>query len=191
MGARRLPVVPAVKQRVGNTQRVVIAGAESTGKTTIAEQLACHYNTAWAPEYLRHFVEDAGRLPAEQDVHAIAAGHLAQQERLLSVSRQVLFLDTDLVLTCLYQRYYFGNCPVWLERQSVQQAGELYLVTLPDFPWVDDPGQRDGPAVRAAIHTQLVDLMRRECFRYVLVGGPAPDRLMKAIRHVDGLLKGN
>ena len=170
--------------------RVVVIGAESTGKTTIATQLAQHYRTAWAPEYLRTFVEENGRLPVAQDVHAVAAGHLAQQDRLLSASSAVLFLDTDLVLTCIYQQHYFGSCPSWLHRQAVHHAADLYLVTQPDFPWVADPGQREGPDVQAAIHARLLAEMCREGFRYELLGGPVASRLAVSIGYVDALLQG-
>jgi NadR type nicotinamide-nucleotide adenylyltransferase len=34
-------------------RRVVLIGAESTGKTTLAQQLAERFNTTWVPEYGR------------------------------------------------------------------------------------------------------------------------------------------
>ena len=38
-------------------KRVVLIGAESTGKTMLAEQLAEHYSTCWVPEYGREHWE--------------------------------------------------------------------------------------------------------------------------------------
>ena len=35
-----------------NLVRIVLFGPESTGKTTLAIQLARHYNTVWVEEYL-------------------------------------------------------------------------------------------------------------------------------------------
>src|SRR5690606_12547633 len=60
-----------------DTRRVVLIGAESTGKTTLATHLAAHYRTAWLPEYVRQFVEAKGASPVAEDVPAIARGHLA------------------------------------------------------------------------------------------------------------------
>jgi nicotinamide riboside kinase len=37
--------------------RVVLIGAESTGKTTLAQALAAHYHTTWVPEYGRTYWE--------------------------------------------------------------------------------------------------------------------------------------
>ncbi|RYE71528.1 MAG: ATPase, partial [Oxalobacteraceae bacterium] len=31
-------------------RRIVILGPESTGKSTLCEQLAAHYHTSWVPE---------------------------------------------------------------------------------------------------------------------------------------------
>jgi nicotinamide riboside kinase len=35
-------------------------GPESTGKTTLAIQLADHYKTAWVPEFARDFLQRNG-----------------------------------------------------------------------------------------------------------------------------------
>ena len=57
--------------------RVVLTGSESTGKTTLAADLARHYNVLWVPEYVRSYAAwklaplDAG------DVTSIALGQIA------------------------------------------------------------------------------------------------------------------
>jgi HTH-type transcriptional regulator, transcriptional repressor of NAD biosynthesis genes len=38
-------------------KRVCVVGAESTGKTRLARELAEHYRTAWVPEYARQHCE--------------------------------------------------------------------------------------------------------------------------------------
>ncbi len=171
-------------------KRVVLIGAESTGKTTLAEALAAHYETAWAPEYLREFVDRKGALPEPPDTRLIAEGHLAQEERFAPQARRVLFLDTDLIATCVYARYYFGACPAWLESLAHERSADLYLLTDTDIPWTADPGQRDGPAVRAEIHALLRDELQRRGVAFVLVSGSLDERMKTAIRAVDGLLGG-
>ena len=37
-------------------KKIVILGPESTGKSTLCEQLAAHYNTVWCPEYAREYL---------------------------------------------------------------------------------------------------------------------------------------
>lgn len=169
-------------------KRVVLIGAESTGKTTLAERLAAHYDTVWAPEYLRAFVEEKGALPEPGDTLLIARGHRAQEKALARRARRLLVYDTDLISTCVYHRYYFGACPPVVERWSYEHSADLYLFTDTDVPWTPDPGQRDGPDVRAALH----ELFRRELearsVAFVRVSGSVAARMATAIRAIDGLL---
>ena len=36
-------------------ERIAVFGTESTGKTTLAERLAAHFNEPWSPEFVREF----------------------------------------------------------------------------------------------------------------------------------------
>ena len=36
--------------------RIAITGPESTGKSTLTEQLANHFNTLWVKEYAREYL---------------------------------------------------------------------------------------------------------------------------------------
>ena len=164
---------------------MVLIGAESTGKSTLAEQLAQRYNSVWTPEFLRQFVDEKGAPPEEQDVHAIARGHLEQEARLILQAKHVLFLDTDLVSTCIYQRIYFDNCPDWVERKASTHRGDLYLFTEPDIPWEPDPGQREGPEVRLRTHALLLNEARHLRLNVVSVRGTRDARLYTAVQAVD------
>ncbi len=179
------PLAPAL-QTVPRILRVVLTGAESTGKTTLARALAAHYQTAWVPEYVRHFVEVEGRVPGETDTVQIARGHLAQAQRSLPRARRVLFLDTDLVSTCLYHRYYFGGEAPWVEEQAVRHRADLYLFLMPDIPWVPDPGQRESPKVRALLHDLFADAIRP--LPHAMVAGSCKQRFQTAVTQVDRLL---
>lgn len=41
-----------LKQKPANVIKVVLFGPESTGKTTLAQELADHYKTEWASVFL-------------------------------------------------------------------------------------------------------------------------------------------
>ena len=45
------------KQTNCDCLKIVLFGPESTGKTTLAKQLAAHFNTEWVPEYMRTYLE--------------------------------------------------------------------------------------------------------------------------------------
>ena len=169
------------------TVRVVLTGAESTGKTTLARDLAAHYNTVWLPEYLRRFVDERGALPEASDTLLIAQGHVQQEDRLLPTANRVLFLDTDLASTCLYHEYYFGVAPpAWVCQEARSRQADLYLFMDIDVPWKPDGMQRESPEVRVATHRLFVDAMAGR--PHVLVSGPWKQRFGRAVRAVDRLL---
>ncbi len=167
---------------------VVLMGAESTGKTTLAAALAKHYNTIWAAEYLRLFVDKKGALPEEADVHAIARGHLDLVASLHSEAHGVLFVDTDLFTTCVYQRIYFGECPSSIERAAKRHQSGLYLFMKPDIPWIPDPGQRASPEERLRSHALLMAEAKTHSLNIVPICGTQDQRLSTAIKAVNHYL---
>ncbi len=57
-------------------KKIVVIGPESTGKSTLCEKLADHYNTLWVPEYAREYLEKHGPEYTYEDLYDIAAGQL-------------------------------------------------------------------------------------------------------------------
>ena len=168
---------------------VVLMGAESTGKTTLAAALAKHYKTTWAAEYLRLFVDNKGALPEESDVYAIAQGHLKLVAQMRPQARRVLFVDTDLFTTCVYQRIYFGSCPSDIEESALSHRSGLYLFTEPDIPWEPDPGQRASPEERLRSHALLRAETKKHALNTVSVKGTRAERFNTAVAAVDQYLR--
>ncbi|MDV7398455.1 ATP-binding protein, partial [Arthrospira platensis SPKY1] len=54
--------------------RIALTGPESTGKTTLAKALAARFDTVWAPEYARTYLERLGRPYQYGDLEVIARG---------------------------------------------------------------------------------------------------------------------
>mgnify|MGYP006388881073 CR=1 FL=1 len=52
--------------------KIAITGPESTGKTTLSEKLAQHFNTDFVPEYSRTYLENFEGQYTEEDVAKIA-----------------------------------------------------------------------------------------------------------------------
>lgn len=168
---------------------VALTGAESTGKTTLAAALADHFNTEWVAEYLRIFVDQNGEVPKEQDVYAIAGGHLQLKAYHIRRARRVIILDTDLVTTCVYQRRFFGHCPALIEQLAQTHRADLYLLTQPDFPWKPDGIQRSGPKERSLVHRLLRLELEQLKLPFVRVSGSRDERRATGIEAVRSLLK--
>lgn len=63
-------------------QKIVVLGPESTGKSTLCEQLAKHYNTINCPEYARQFLTENGVKYNYTDLLTIAKGQLTLEDNL-------------------------------------------------------------------------------------------------------------
>lgn len=136
----------------GRITKVVVTGAESTGKSTLAAYLANLFGGHLVPERLRTFVQLSGRLPTAADMEIVARQHCAIEDVLLAKTHDNLIVyDTDLYTIVTYVRRYFSDCPPWIEHEARKRQADLYLLLAPDIPWIPDP-QREGPTVRDEIH---------------------------------------
>ena len=70
----------ALKQKNINIAKVVLYGPESSGKTTLAKHLARHYNTVWAPEFAREYLQNKWnnerKICEQKDIIPIAEGQI-------------------------------------------------------------------------------------------------------------------
>ncbi|MEH1905864.1 MAG: AAA family ATPase [Nostoc sp.] len=137
---------------------VVFIGAPSTGKTTIASQLAKEYNTVWMPEYGREYWEKYQinrRLSLSQLVE-IAEGHLEREEALLLQANQYLFTDTNALTTYQFSLYYHKTVAPELAELAHQAMSRYDLVFIcdSDIPY-DDTWDRSGEANRSIFQKQI------------------------------------
>src|ERR1043165_4391321 len=98
-----------------NMKKIVIIGPESTGKSTLCEQLALHYDTVWCPEYARYYLEESGMDYTYEDLNKIAQGQLALEESMEEdVSNDLYFVDTDMYVMKVWFEVAFQHCPTWI-----------------------------------------------------------------------------
>lgn len=163
-------------------RRIAILGAESTGKSTLTAALAAAWHTAWVPEYLREFVDRAGRVPFEDDQLGIARTQLAREDGAAIDARGLLFCDTTPLMTAVYSQVYWGRVPALLEAlaQAHAQAYALTLVAATDGPWVADGLQRESAAVRLQVHDTLLARLQCQGIAYTLLPGSLEQRLAQA-----------
>ncbi|WP_018476924.1 AAA family ATPase [Pontibacter roseus] len=167
--------------------KVAITGPESTGKSTLSEQLAAHYDTVWVPEYARTYIEELGRPYTLQDLEAIAKGQLALEQRIAQQANRVLFADTDLLVIKIWSEHAFGQCPDWILLQLKRQDYNLYLLMGVDLPWEPDP-QREHPHLRQYFYDWYKRELEALQVPFVEIAGQHDSRLEQAKRQVDALL---
>jgi len=167
-------------------QCVAILGAESSGKSTLAEALAAHYQTLWVPEYLREFVDTQGRTPLETEQISIARTQLEREDLAAADerARDYLFCDTTPLMTAVYSRYIFGRVDAPLAALAAAHRYQATLVAAPDCPWIPDGLQRVSDSVRQDIHEEVLQTLARMGIPFVLVTGALEARIEQVTRHL-------
>lgn len=166
---------------------VVVTGAESTGKSTLAAALAEALRAPLSLEYARAFAELVERPLVVGDVESIALGQRRNEDEAMGrAAGGLAILDTDLRSTLVYARFYYGWAPSWLESAVAVRVPALYLLCGTDVAWVSDP-VRDGPDVRETVQRAISASVRASGALVVDVHGSAVQRLEAATMAIRAL----
>lgn len=182
-----------LKQNKVNIVRVVLFGPESTGKTTLSKQLARHYNTVWAPEYAREYLQNKWnnerKTCENSDLLPIARGQMKLENELAKKADKILICDTDLLETKVYsEEYYGGFVNPELEKAAINNKYDLYLLTYIDTPWEEDD-LRDRPQLRLEMFNAFENALKKYNRPYVLLSGNKLTRFNTAVNEIDAILK--
>jgi NadR type nicotinamide-nucleotide adenylyltransferase len=162
--------------------RVCLIGPHSTGKSTLARELAAHYRTEWVAEYARGYALCVRRELTADDVPRIAEGQIANEESLGGA--RMLILDTDLLSTVIYARHYYGACPDWIECKARERRAGLYLLMDIDTPFVADAA-RDSEDARGELLARFRCALGEFAAQFVEISGSWKERRRKAIAAID------
>ena len=168
--------------------RVVITGAESTGKTTLAEQLAAHFEAPFSREFVRDFVQSIDRPIREQDLNAIMNGQIKYENEACENTTRLVFHDTNLLSNVIYADYYFDQHPKELDLALSENQYDLYLFCQNEIPWVDDGAQRDSPLARDEIHQAFGEMLKDCAIPAIKIKGSPEDRFHQAINTIQEYL---
>ena len=161
--------------------RVVIIGAESTGKTTLAEQLAAHFKAPLSREFVRDFVESIDRPIHVKDLEVIMEGQINYESEACKYSPRLVFHDTNLLSNSIYADYYFKQQPKALGSAISLTKYDLYLFCQNEIPWQPDGEQRDSPQARDEIHQAFKKHLADCPVPVIQIKGNPEDRFHQAI----------
>ena len=182
-----------LRQKPINLVKVVLFGPESSGKTTLSRQLARYYNTVWAPEFAREYLQEKWnneRKTCEaEDLIPIAIGQMKLENKLAKKADKVLICDTDLLETKVYsEEFYGGFVDSDLDKSANENQYDLYLLTYIDTPWEEDD-LRDRPEQRLEMFKAFENALRKHNRPYVLLKGDKETRLKKATEAIDKIIE--
>jgi NadR type nicotinamide-nucleotide adenylyltransferase len=174
--------------RAWYTKRVCVFGPESTGKSTLTQDLAKHFQTLAVPEYARTLLEwNEGRLD-ESDLPDIARGQAASEDALAPYANRLLITDTDPLATCVWSEFLYGRIDPEVSALAQSRQADLYLLTDVDVPWVSDI-VRYLPEDRFNFMEKCEQSLIETNRRYVKISGSWEERLRRAIGAVESLME--
>lgn len=170
-------------------KKIAIVGPESTGKSTITQQLAKHYNTLWVPEYARYYCAALTEPCNLQDEVNMFHGQLALEDSILTIAeKDIIFCDTTFITVKIWSDEVFGETPQIVLDALPKYNYDLYLLMDIDLPWQEDP-LRDFPNKREHFMKVWQQELKALNATYVTVSGQDEDRLNNAITAVETFLK--
>ena len=184
--------------------KVVILGPESTGKSTLSQLLAAHYQTLYCAEYAREYLMTNGKEYTYDDLFSIAKGQVAAEDgcvqqvkelatnNIFSITDQpILFIDTDMYVMKVWCEFVFGKCHPYILEQLVTRKYDLYLLCNIDLPWEQDE-LREYPDLetRERLYSIYRELLIGQSVPWVEISGDYTQRLEKAVEAVDKLILG-
>ncbi|MEZ0260863.1 MAG: amino acid adenylation domain-containing protein [Alphaproteobacteria bacterium] len=164
--------------------KICLFGPESTGKSTLAEKLAQHYNAPFVPEYAKEHIAANDGAVAYEDIPKIAAGQAKAEAEIKGAP--LLFCDTDLITTTIWSDWLFKNCPGWVRDAAESARYDLYFLMDIDTEWVADI-HRYLPEDRANFLKRCEDELRARGLRYIKLSGSWDDKFKNACAAVDQL----
>ncbi len=162
-----------------------MVGPESTGKSTLSQQLVQHYNCALVPEFARDYIGKLKRKYTLEDIAFIAKEQLQLEKQ---AQGKMLICDTNLLVTKIWAEHAFRSCPKFISDNWNPADYDLHLLMNIDLPWEADP-QREHPNLR----TFFFDWYKRELIEskvnFSIISGNSFERQSAAIKVIDAFLK--
>jgi NadR type nicotinamide-nucleotide adenylyltransferase len=176
-------------------KKIVIIGPESTGKSSLCEQLSAHFKTQWVREYAREYLLQHGTNYSFDDLLTIAKGQLQLEDtavaQLTTTNKHpsTLIIDTDMNVMKVWCEFVFEKCHHWILNKIVERKYDLYLFCNIDAPWVKDE-LREYPDLktRTKLYHHYKDILVNQNTPWVDISGSYEERIQKAIAAVNAVI---
>ena len=188
-------------------KKVVVIGPESTGKSSLCEQLANHYKTEWVKEYAREYLLTNGTEYNYDNLLEIAKGQFALEKAAIQLVEnkikksgdnnttsaandlpKIVLIDTNMYVLKVWCEFVFEKCHPWILNQIVENSYDLYLLCDIDLPWVKDE-LREYPDVeiREKLYHHYKDLLINQSTPWVNISGNYQQRVEIAVNAIDSI----
>lgn len=166
-------------------KKIAILGAESTGKTTLCQQLAKHYHTLFVPEFARDYfnIHDINNYSLE-DLDIIAKKQIELENQFITQANTILICDTTLITIKIWSLHKFNKVSDFISNSITLMNYDLYLISNNDVPWIED-NQRKDKNIREHIFEMNQSELDKINANYSIIKGINQNRLDNAITIID------
>jgi len=166
--------------------KVAILGTESTGKTTLTEQLSRHYNCSFVKEAGRDLIHDSTDF-SFNDLRSVALEHAKRIIEATSGNSPLIIIDTDIHITKSYAQFVFGkSLPVNHAIYTINHA-DLYLYLNNDAPYYQD-GTRLSKIERDLLDRSHREILAAHNVHFVEIAGSWQSRFEQAVTEISRLI---
>ena len=167
--------------------KVVILGTESTGKTTLTNQLARHFGCSSVMEAGRELIPDSNSFGMD-DLYKVAAKHAEQISAAARGESALIIIDTDIHITISYALYMFGVGPNFDAEIYRRNRASLYLYLNSDVEYVQD-GTRLSEADRNLLDASHRRVLHDYHVKFEEISGSWDERFEKAVSLINELVE--
>lgn len=166
-------------------KKICFFGPESTGKSTMAEKMALHYNSVFVPEVARELITSNDI--TVDDIINIGIAQTARVKEKARVANKIVFCDTDLITTKIYSQYYLNEVPEILNDLENEIKYDLYFLMNIDVEWVADH-LRDFGNRRLEMFNLFKSELEKRNINYIMISGSYEDREENVKKYITSIL---
>lgn len=174
-------------------ERVVLMGAESTGKSTLTRALADAFGTLGVQEYGRDVFEREGGVLRPEHFVEIARGHRALEDEAVRSGgvHRYLFVDTNAVTTLMWSFLLTRTAlPDVLRLAGECRERYAHVFVCADDLAFEQDGWRSNTSVRAVQQAWVLHDLTVRGIPFVVLRGTVEERLQQVITHLDAAERG-
>lgn len=166
--------------------KILLIGAECTGKSTLAAALAQRYQGVIVPEYLRLFLDTKpqGYVCTFDDIVPIAQTQIKLENNAMQANDKLIICDTSAILLAIYSQWYFGKVAdeLW-DMIDTLSYDAIFVTDDIGITWVAD-GQRDLPHGRHLMRDEIIKTLEKLGLSFVPITGSVDSRMAQVANYL-------
>tara|TARA_B100001173_G_C15963329_1_gene536666 strand:- start:747 stop:1262 length:516 start_codon:yes stop_codon:yes gene_type:complete len=167
-------------------KKIIVTGPESSGKTTLFNQLTKYYQIDGVNEYAREFIGSLKREYNYNDILEIAKVQFNNEQKLYKSKQRFILSDTDLLTLEIWCEFKYEKCHQYILNNLRKYLPDVYLLCNPDIPWEYDP-QRENPDDRLDLFNTYENKIKSLGVEYHIIEGEIPKRFESAKRIINNI----